>query len=82
MERKPHHQPGMQKRRHSRHSLRKSEENKVKDKIKKARWRCNLKIKREKKEEDKVSGDFGEETINEAETEEPLNSASDTEKMY
>lgn len=49
MEKKPHHPPGMQKRRHSRHSLRKSEKNKVKGKIKRARWRCNLKKNKEEK---------------------------------
>lgn len=83
MEKKPHHPPGMQKRRHSRHSLRKSEKNKVKGKIKRARWRCNFKKKkRKKKGEDKVSGDFGEGRISEAGTEESLDAASETEKMY
>lgn len=48
-EKKPHHQSGMQKGRHGRHSLRKSEENKVKGKIKRARWTCNLKEKKGRK---------------------------------
>lgn len=33
-------------------------------------------------EEDKVSGDFGEGRISEAGTEESLDAASETEKMY
>lgn len=40
------------------------------------------KKKRKKKGEDKVSGDFGEGRISEAGTEESLDAASETEKMY